>query len=104
MPTLKIDMDTIEKDQFLTQLRSQMQAWQARFEEFQVKGKVARELGRDEYARLVDDLRKRVQRCERELRKVEEMPDDSWRKIGVSIVNWYEELDDHLRQAMQRLM
>lgn len=103
MPTLKIDMDTIEKDQFLTQLRSQKQAWQARFEEFQVKGKVARELGRDEYARTVDDLRHRGENCERELKKVEEAPDDSWRKIGVSIVSWYEELDDRLRQTMQRL-
>lgn len=103
MPTLKIDMDTIDKDQFLTQLRSQMQAWRARFEEFQVKGRAAKELGSDEYDKLVDELRQRVRSYERELKKVEEATDDSWRKIGVSIVNWYDELDDRLRQAMQRL-
>lgn len=103
MPTLKIDMDTIDKEQFLAQLRAQMQAWQARFEEFQAKGQAAKELGSDEYEQLVDDLRQHVRNYERELKKVEEASDDSWRKIGVSIVNWFEDLDDRLRQAMQRL-
>lgn len=97
------NMDRMSKTEFLTQVRAQMHAWQARFDEFRAKGKTSRELGAWEYHGLISSLQQKVIDYEAELVRIERVPGDTWHKLAMVVGRWHEEMDRRLCRAMERL-